>query len=190
MLFYLNLLPNTFWSVNKEEAIQNKMALWVFFCHEESQQWVSSAPADEWRSEPQYRGLLNSLLLMGADFFDMYMSYGWGGLLVKRDVRMSHDVTSDRHTTWRQTVTRRNVRPSHDGTSDRHTTWRQTVTRRKRLVNWLLNAITHNAHHAARISQYDNSHPVPIRCFWILLEFRNTIVRVQSRVIRDMIFGR
>ena len=90
-----------------------------------------------------------------------------GGLLVRRDVRMSHDVTSDRHTTWRQ-----------------------TVTRRKRFVKWLLNAITHNAHPAARMSQYDNSHPVPIRCFWILLEFRNTIVRVQSRVIRDMIFGR
>jgi len=84
-----------------------------------------------------------------------------GGLLVKRDVRMSHDVTSDRHTTWRQ-----------------------TVTRRKRFIKWLLNAITHNAHPAARISQYDNSHPVPIRCFWILLEFRNTIVRVRSRVIR------
>jgi len=29
-----------------------------------------------------------------------------GGLLVKRDVRISHDVTSDRHTTWRQTVIR------------------------------------------------------------------------------------
>ena len=89
-----------------------------------------------------------------------------GGLLVKRDVRPSHDVTSDRHTTWRQ-----------------------TVTRRKRFVKWLPNAIKHNAQPAARISQFDNSHPVPIRCFWILLEFRNTIVRVRSRVIRD-IFGR
>ena len=105
--------------------------------------------------------------------FDMFMSYGWGS-------------TGE---TWRQNVPRRDVRLSHDVTSDRHTTWRQTVTRRKRFVKWLLNAITHNAHPAARLSQYDNSHPVPLRCFWILLEFHNTIVRVRSRVIRDMIFG-
>jgi len=49
-------------------------------------------------------------------------------------------------------------------------------------VKWLLHA---NVHHASRISQYDNLHPV--QCFWILLEFRNTVVRVWSRVIRDMI---
>ena len=53
-----------------------------------------------------------------------------GVRLVKRDVRPSHDVTSDRHTTWRQTATWRDVRPPHDVTSDRHTTWRQTATRR------------------------------------------------------------
>jgi len=35
-----------------------------------------------------------------------------GGLLVKRDVRMSHDVTSDRQTTWHQTVTRRKRFPN------------------------------------------------------------------------------
>jgi len=49
---------------------------------------------------------------------------------------------------------------------------------------------SHNAHPAARISQYDNSHPVPVRCFWILLEFRNAIVHVRSRVIRDMVIER
>jgi len=69
--------------------------------------------------------------------FDMHMSYGcgstgetWRQNVPRRDVRPSHDVTSDRHTTWGQIVTRRDVRPSHDMTSDRHTTWRQIVTRR------------------------------------------------------------
>ena len=91
--------------------------------------------------------------------FDMYMSYGWG-LLVK---------------TWRQSDTRRDVRALHDVTSD-------MSHRRQDFITWLLHK---NAHPASRISQYDNSHPV--RCFWILLEFRNTIVRVRSRVIRYMI---
>ena len=35
------------------------------------------------------------------------MSYGWGGFAW-------WNVTSDRHTTWRQTVTRRDVRPSRE----------------------------------------------------------------------------
>jgi len=83
-----------------------------------------------------------------------------GGLLVK---------------TWRQSDTRRDVRALHDVTSD-------MSHERHDFFTWLLHA---NAHPASRISQYDNSHPV--RCFWILLEFRNTIVRLRSRVIRDMI---
>jgi len=92
--------------------------------------------------------------------FDMYMSYGWGST--------GENVTSERHTTWRD-------RALHDVTSD-------MSHERQDFVTWLLHA---NAHPALRISQYDNSHPV--RCFWILLEFRNTTVHVRSRVIRDMI---
>jgi len=83
-----------------------------------------------------------------------------GGLLVK---------------TWRQSHTRRDVRALHDVTSD-------MSHERHDFITWLFHA---NAHPASRISQYENSHPV--RCFWILLEFCNTIVRVRSRVIRDMI---
>jgi len=83
-----------------------------------------------------------------------------GGLLVKM---------------WCQSDTRRDVRALHDVMSD-------MSHGRQDFVTWLLHA---NAHPASRISQYDNSHPV--RCFWILLEFCNTIVRVWSRVIRDMI---
>jgi len=110
----------------------------------------------------------------------------------KRDVRATHDVTSERHTTWRQSDTRRNVRATHDVTSESYTTWRQSDTRRdvralhdvtsdmsherQDFITWLLQA---NAHPASRVSQYDNSHPVP--CLWILLEFRNTIARVRSR---------
>jgi len=69
-------------------------------------------------------------------------------------------------------------------TSERKKTWHQTseCKTKKRFVKWLLHM---NVHPAARISQYDNSHPVPIRCFWILLEFCNTTVRVRSRVIRE-----
>jgi len=101
----------------------------------------------------------------------------------KRDVRATHDMTSERYTMWRQSVTQRDVRyvprcdvrALHDVTSD-------MSHERQDFVTWLLHA---NAHPASRISQYDNSHPVP--CFWILLQFRNTIVRVRSRVIRDMI---
>ena len=77
----------------------------------------------------------------------------------KRDVRATHE-----------SVTRRDVRASHDVTSD-------MPHGRQDFVKWLLHA---NAHPALRISQYDNSHPV--RCFWILLEFRNTIVRVSGHV--------
>jgi len=94
------------------------------------------------------------------------MSYGWGST--------GENVTSERHTTWRQSDTRRDVRYVPRKTDMSH--------ERHDFVTWLLHA---NAHPASRISQYDNSHPV--RCFWILLEFRNTIVRVRSRVIRDMI---
>ena len=83
-----------------------------------------------------------------------------GGLLVK---------------TWRQSDTRRDVRALHDVTSDMSHEGQDFFT-------WLLQA---NAHPASHISQYDNSHPFP--CFWILLEFRNTVVRVRSRVIRNMI---
>jgi len=101
--------------------------------------------------------------LCGIQIFLTCICLMAGGLLVK---------------TWRQSVRKCDVRPSHDVMSECKT--------KKRFVKWL-----HvNAHPAARISQYDNSHPVPIRCFWILLEFRNTIVRVRSRVICDMIFGR
>jgi len=74
------------------------------------------------------------------------------------------NVTSEQHT-----------RALHDVTSD-------MSHERQDFVKWLLHA---NAHPASRISQYDNSHPVSF--FWILLEFRNTIVRVRSRVNRDMI---
>ena len=44
------------------------------------------------------------LLLCGWKtlFFDMYMSYGWGST--------GENVTSERYTTWRQSVTRRDVR--------------------------------------------------------------------------------
>ena len=112
----------------------------------------------------------------------------------KRDVRALHDMTSDmsqnvtseRYTmwrqicpkTWRQSVTRhdvryvpkRDVRALHDVTSDMSHV-------RQDVVTWLLHA---NAHPALRISQYENLHPV--WCFWILLEFRNTIVRVSGHV--------
>jgi len=108
-----------------------------------------------------------------------------GGLLVKmwrqsvtrRDVRyVPQNVTSERYMTWHQICpTEHDVRALHDVTSD-------MSHERHDFVTWLLQA---NAHPASRISQYDNSRPV--RCFWILLEFRNTIVRVRSRVIRDMI---
>jgi len=72
---------------------------------------------------------------------------------------ISENVTSEQHT-----------RALHDVTSD-------MSNERQDLVKWLLHA---NAHPASRISQYDNSHPV--RCFWILLEFRNTIMRVSGHV--------
>ena len=121
----------------------------------------------------------------------------WRQSVTRRDVRALHDVTSDMsrerqdfvkwllhanaHPASRdvgathESVTRRDVRALHDVTSD-------MSHERQDFVTWLLHA---NAHPASRISQYDNSHPVP--CFWILLEFRNTIVRVRSRVIRDML---
>ena len=102
-----------------------------------------------------------------VSIFDSYMSYGWGST--------GENVTSKRHTTWRQGDTRLDVRVLHDVTSD-------MSHERQDFVTWLLHV---NAHPASRISQYDKSHPV--RCFWILLEFRNTIVRARSRVIRDMI---
>jgi len=99
--------------------------------------------------------------------FDMYMSYGWGST--------GENVTSERHTTWRQSDTWCDVRALHDVMSD-------MSHERHDFVTWLLHA---NAHPASHISQYDNSHPV--WCFWILLEFHNTIARVRSRVICDMI---
>jgi len=55
-----------------------------------------------------------------------------GGLLVKRDVRPSHDVTSYRYANLLTNSFRRR------------------------------NAIRHKAHPAARISQYDNSHPTTV----------------------------
>ena len=69
-------------------------------------------------------GNIRSLLTMhkGAGNVDMYKSYGWGSTgetwrqnVPRRDVRPSHDVTSDRHMTWCQTVTWCDVRPSHKG---------------------------------------------------------------------------
>jgi len=66
-------------------------------------------------------------------FFYAYMSYGWGSP----------------GETWRQTVTRRDIRPSHVVTSDHHTTWRQTVTRILRIRQRALsqydkkNGVTH-----------------------------------------------
>jgi len=109
---------------------------------------------------PPQKNCCHGIWVIHVVGFDMYMSYGWG-LLVK---------------TWRQICpTKRDVRALHDVTSD-------MSHERHDFVTWLLRA---NAHPASRISQYDNSHPV--RCFWILLEFRNAIVRVRSRVIRDMI---
>jgi len=66
--------------------------------------------------------------------FDMYMSYGWGST--------GENVTSERHTTWRQSVTRCDVRAlhnvtsgmSHDVTSERYMTWRQICPTKDKIL--------------------------------------------------------
>jgi hypothetical protein len=125
---------------------------------------------DKHLSVPEYK-IDHCWILIFFRFWHVYVLwlgvYWW-----KRDVRATHDMTSERHTTWCQSNTRRDIRALHDVTS-------HMSHERHDFVTWLLHA---NMHPASRISQYDNSHPV--QCFWILLEFRNTIVRVRSRVSR------
>jgi len=133
----------------------------------------------------------------------------------KRDIRALHDVTSDmsqnvtseRYTTWRQicpktwrlSVTRRDVRyvprktrfrcmaPSRECASClAHIAIRELAS-----GSMLLDTSLVPQYHCTRPvmchSQYDNWTSIWLRCFWILLEFRNTTVRVRSRVIRNMI---
>ena len=121
----------------------------------------------------------------------MYMSYGWGST--------GENVTSERHTTWHQSVTRRDVRyvprktrfcymaPSCKCASClAHIAIRELAS-----GSMLLDTSRVPQYHCARAvtchSRYDNWTLIGLRCFWIHLEFRNTIVRVRSCVIRNMI---
>ena len=128
----------------------------------------------------------------------------------KRDVRalrdvtsdMSQNVTSERYTTWRQicpktwrqSVKRRDVRyvprktrfrymaPSRECASClAHIAIRELAS-----GSMLLDTSRVPQYHCARPvtchSRYDNLTLIGLRCFWILLEFRNTIVRVSGHV--------
>jgi len=128
----------------------------------------------------------------------------------KRDVRALHDVmsdmsqnvTSERYTTWCQicpktwcqSVTRRDVRyvprktrfrymaPSRECASClAHIAIRELAS-----GSMLLDTSRVPQYHCARPvtchSRYDNWTLIGLRCFWILLEFRNIIVRVSGHV--------
>jgi len=56
----------------------------------------------------------------------MYMSYGWGST--------GENVMSERHTTWRQSDTRCDVRATHDVTSQRYTTWHHICPTKDRIL--------------------------------------------------------
>jgi len=128
----------------------------------------------------------------------------------KRDVRalrdvtsdMSQNVTSERYTTWRQicpktwrqSVKRRDVRyvprktrfrymaPSRECASClAHIAIRELASN-----SMLLDTSLVLQYHCARPvkchSRYDNWTLIGLRCFWILLQFRNTIVLVSGHV--------
>ena len=119
----------------------------------------------------------------------MCMSYGWGStgenVTSERHTRSFHDVTSERYTTWRQ------ICPTKDKIS-----LHGSFTRMRILPRAYRNTITRIRFDA---SGYFSSSAIPLcasghvsfaiwqtliglRCFWILLEFRNTIVRVSGHV--------
>ena len=126
--------------------------------------------------------------------FDMYMSYGCGST--------GENVTPERYTTWRQicpktwrqSVTRRDVRYVPRKTRFRYMApsreWSSCLVhiaiRELASGSMLLDISRVPQYHCARPvtchSRYDNWTLIGLRCFWILLEFRNTIVRVSGHV--------